>query len=248
MTKQSGMGGGIYVGGYELSGDVGSLQSVHGGPNLGEVTAIDKSAIERIGLLFSGGIQYSSWFNPTDVTGSHDVLKALPYTDSQVTYRVDGTLGGPAATCLAKQVNYDGTRGADASFSFSVDAQSNGYSLLWGEALTAGTRTDTAATNGTAIDFGAVSTLFGAFTALHVISVTGTSVTVTIEDSADNVSFTPITGLAFTAVAGAAVSQQFLATSATATIRRYVRAATTGTFSNAQFHVNFVRNLTLTAL
>jgi len=50
-----------------------------------------------------------------------------------------------------------------------------------------------------------------------------------------------VTGLAFSAVTGGSLSVQRLSTTTTATIRRYVRVATTGTFSNAQFAVNFVR-------
>lgn len=251
MAKQGGMGDRLYVDGFNISGDVGSVSSIHGGPAPGDVTAIDKSAFERIGLLFDGGISFNSFFNPENVAtpkGAFQVLKTLPLADRIVTYNAGAVLGNPAASCISKQVNYDGTRGADASLSFATDAQANAYGCIWGEQLTAGPRTDTTATNGTAIDFGAVSTLFGAYVFLHVFAVTGTSVTVTVQDSADNATFLPVTGLAFTAVVGGANGAQFLATSPTATIRRYVRVVTTGTFSNAQFAVNFVRNLSVTAL
>ena len=74
-------------------------------------------------------------------------------------------------------------------------------------------------------------------------SVVGTSCTVTIEDSADNLTFGAVTGLAFTAVTpGAAPTFQRLATSNTATIKRYVRAVTSGTFTSAVFQVTIVRN------
>lgn len=247
MTKQGGMGDRFYVDGENISGDVGSLGSVHGGPNPGDVTAIDKSAFERIGLLLDGGITFAAWFNPSNVAGalgSHQVLKTLPTVDRIASYSIGAAIGNPMATCVSKQINYDGTRGQDASYSHAVDTQANGRGLEWGEQLTAGPKTDTTATNGTGFDFGAASTAFGATAVLHVFAVTGTSVTVKIQDSADNVSFTDISGLTFTAVASGSKGAERLSTGTTATIRRYVRAISTGTFSNAVFAVNFVRYLT----
>ena len=244
MAKQSGMGDRFYIDEFDMSGDVGSLGNVGGGPSLGEITGIDKSAFERVGLLLDGRLSFVTWFNPSTASlaeGSHAILKSRPTADRIVTYGIGTTLGNPAASLVSKQVNYDGTRGQDASYSHAVDAQANGYGLEWGEQLTAGLRTDTTATNGTALDYGAVSTAFGAAAYAHVKAVTGTSVTIKIQDSADNVSFTDVTGLTFTAVAGSAVGKERVATSSTATIRRYVRAITVGTFSNAVFMVNFVR-------
>ena len=83
---------------------------------------------------------------------------------------------------------------------------------------------------------------FGAQAYLQVTSFTGTSVTVTVKDSADNSSFTAVTGLTFPA-ATAAPNTQRLATAATATIRRYLQVDTTGTFSSATFAVVLNRNL-----
>lgn len=239
MAKQGGMGDRFYVGGDDIGGNIGSLQNIHGGPNPGDVTDITQSGYGRIGLLRDGGGQGNVWF---DTALAHPVLKLLPTTDVIFTYGVGAILGNPAASCVSKQVNYDGARAADGSYALSVDWQASaGTGLEWGEQLTAGRKTDTTATNGTGIDFGAVSTLFGASAYAHVFSVTGTSVILKVQDSADNVTFADVTGLTFTAVAGAAKGGERLATGATATIRRYVRAISTGTFSNAQFVVNFVR-------
>lgn len=241
MAKQGGMGDNYYVGGDNLSGDIGSLSNVHGGPALQDVTDITQSGISRIGLLRDGSLDASVWF---DTATEHPVLKLLPTADVVASYFVGQAIGNPAASCVAKQVNYDGTRGQDGSFTMAVNWQANGFGIEWGEQLTAGRKTDTVATNGTAIDLGAVSTLFGATGYLHVYSVTGTSITVKIQDSADNVSFADVTGLTFTTVLAAAKSGERLTTGTTATIRRYVRAISTGTFSNAIFAVNFVRYLT----
>lgn len=245
MTKQGGMGDLFLVDGYDMSGDVGSLSRIGGGPAASEVTGINSSGIERIGLLRDGAMEFNTWFNDAIVApvGAFTVLKTLPTTDRQGTYCRGQTLGKPAASAISKQIDYAGTRAQDASFTFACSLQANGYGIEWGEQLTAGKRTDTVATNGTGIDYGATSTLFGWAAYLHVTSFTGTSVTVTVQDSADNATFATITGGAFTA--NTAVGQERIqSSSTTATVRRYVRVITTGTFSSATFVVNFVRYLT----
>jgi len=238
MTKQSGLGDNLYVTGYDLSGDIGSLATVGGGPAALPVTGIDKSAFERIGGRRDGLMEFSSYFNPSSAQ-AHPRLGSLPTTDVALMYARGTSLGSPAACMYAKQANYDGSYADDGSFTFKVSALANTYGLEWGRLLTAGKRTDTGATNGSSIDTLA-SAAFGAQAYLQVFSVTGTSVTVTIEDSADDSNWTPVTGLAFTAATG--ITTQRLATANNATIRRYIRAVTSGTFNPATFAVAIVKN------
>ena len=54
MSKQSGLGDQAFVHGYDLSGDVASLSRIAGGQGLGDLTGINSSAYERVGLLRSG--------------------------------------------------------------------------------------------------------------------------------------------------------------------------------------------------
>lgn len=238
MGKQSGLGDHLYVGGYDLSGDIGSIQRIAGGPAAMDVTGIDKSGYERIGGVRDGGIDFSSWFN--DALGQeHPVLSTLPTTDVIVTYCRGLALGSAAASCVAKQIGYDGNRATGGAFTFAVNTQSNGYGVDWGVQLTPGARTDTTATNGTSIDGGAATTFGGQFF-LQVTAFTGTSVTVKIQDSADNSTFADVTNAAF--VAATALGSQRIAV--TGTLRRYLRVVTTGTFSNAVFVVQASRNLT----
>jgi hypothetical protein len=239
VTKQSGLNDRLLVGGNNLSGDTQQLNRIGGGPAALVVTGIDKSAYERLGGLRDGGIDWTSYFNKA-AGAAHPVLSALPRTDVIVTYLRDTIIGNPAASMVSKQISYDGQRANDGMFTFNLACVANMYGLEWGEQLTAGVRTDTSATNGTGFDFGSTSTLFGGQAYLHVTGFTGTSVTVTLQDSADNVSFANITGAAFTAAT--AIGAQRIAF--TGTVRRYVRAITSGTFSSASFSVNFVRNLT----
>lgn len=239
MAKQSGLGDYLLIDGYDFSGDIGSLQRIGGGPVAGDVTGITASAFERIGLLRDGGIDFTSWFNPASER-AHEVLSALPSASRQLTYCRGLGLGSQAASTLVKQIGYDPTRGQDGALSMTVTSQSaDGYGVEWGQQLTPGKRTDTAATNGASIDGGA-ATAFGLQAYLHVLAFTGTSVTVTLEDSADNSSWAAITGGAFAAATG--IGMQRIQTARDGAVRRYVRAVTTGTFSNAVFLVNFIRN------
>jgi hypothetical protein len=239
VAKESGLGDALWVSGVDLSGDIGSLGRVGGGPALGEVTGIDKLAFERIGLVRDGGIDFNSWWNPT---GAHQTLRALPTTDTLVTYCRSTVQGAHAASEVAKQVNYDGTRGADGSLTHAVNSVSNGYGVEWGNILTnPGKRTDTVATSpATGVDLGAVpaSYSFGLAAYLHVFAFTGTSVTVAVQDSADNSAFSTI---ATFAAASAVGWQRVTTATATTTVRRYLRVITTGTFSNAVFGVTATR-------
>lgn len=241
MAKSSGLGDNFYIGGYNVSGDVGSIGPIHGGPKTIDVTGIDKSAFERIGGQRDGGMTWSSFFN-TATGRAHPVLSALPTADVVATYCRGTNLGDPCASCVAKQINYDGNRTQAGDFTFAVDVQANGYGVGWGRQLTAGQRTDTAATLGTAIDTTA-SLSFGAQAYLQVFAFTGTDVTVKLQDSADNVTFADIAGMAFTQVTVAPVAQR-IATSNAATIRQYVRAVTvtTGGFTSVTFAVQLTKN------
>lgn len=243
MAKTGGLGDALFYGGYDMSGDVQSVGNVGGGPALLDFTDITQSAMARQGGLRDGRLEWTSFFNPgLPANSAHTVLSALPRGDVLLTYCRGTTVGAPAACLNGKQVNYDGTRGNDGAFTFAVSAQANSYGLEWGRLLTAGMRTDTAATLGTSYDTGG-SLSFGAQAYLHVSAFTGTDVTVKIQDSADNSTFADVSGLAFTAVTSAPGTQR-IAISNTATVRRYVRATTvtTGGFTSATFAVVINKN------
>lgn len=238
MAKQSGLGSNFYVDGYNLSGDTQALGNVGGGCAVLDVTGIDKSAHERIGGVRDGRIEWTSFFNGA-AGQAHPKLSTLPRTDVVASYFQGTAVGNAAASVVAKQINYDGTRAADGMFTFGCSAQSNRYGLVWGRQLTAGLKTDTTGTNGTSIDTTA-SASFGWALAVHCTGITGTSVTIKVQDSADNASFADVTG-ATTAAFAAAGGQFVVASSSTATVRRYVRYVSTGTFTSATFAVNFVK-------
>lgn len=245
MSKTTGFGDNFYVDGYNLSGDTNSLGRIGGGPALMEMHGIDASAVERMGGLRDGAVEWVSYFNP-GVDAAHDALSILPTASVIATYFRGTTIGNPAASLKAKQIGYDPTRGQNGELTIAVSAQaSDAIPLEWGEMLTAGIRTDSTETDGASLDGGA-ETSYGLSLYLHVFSVTGTSVTVTVEESSDDGSgdaFAAVTGGAFAAVTPAAAPQaQRLVTAVDQTVERYLRVATTGTFSDAQFAVMAVRH------
>ncbi|MEU3851721.1 hypothetical protein [Streptomyces sp. NPDC029554] len=244
MAKTSGLGDGLYIAGYNASGDIQQLGRIGGGPALLNMTGIDKAAYERKGGLRDGAFEMTTFFNSDTVTpATHEELSALPRTDVVLTYCRGTSLGDPAASLVSKQIGYDPSRGDDGMLTFAVSAQANGYGTEWGRQLTAGMRTDTAATNGAGVDTTA-SADFGAQAYLQVAAFTGTDVTVKIQDSADNATFADVPGLAFTPVTGGAPLAERIAVANTTTIRRYVRAVTetTGGFTSLTFAVNFIKN------
>lgn len=246
MSKQTGLGAAFYVDGYDLSGDIGSLSRINSARGVTEVTGIDVSAMERLHTHRDGGMEWTAWFNDA-AAQAHPVLKTIPSTDRQAMYCHRATAGSPAAACVCKQLSYDGNRGTDASYVLNVTAESNGYGLEWGKLMTAGKRTDTTGTNGASVDFSSSvfsgSSTFGLQAYLQVFAVTGTSVTVKLQESSDNGgadAWADVTGGAFTAATG--IGAQRIQTSRTQTVERYLRAVTTGTFTSATFALMVVRN------
>lgn len=237
MAKQSGLGDSLLVAGYNLSGDIGAVQRIAAPSDVFDVTAIDKSAYERILGKLDGVIEFNAFFN--DATDQeHLVLRAKGSgADRVCSYLHGSAIGNWGAGLVAKQLNYDPMRAADGSLTIGVQMLGSLYGLDHGVQLTAGLRTDTAATNGAAVDGGA-ATSRGLSAYLQVTAVTGTSVTVKIQDSADGTTdWQDVTGAAFAAVLGGAVSGQRIVTSLTLAVRRHLRVVSSGTFNPATFSV-----------
>lgn len=243
MTKISGLGENFYVDGFNISGDVGAIQSCRCPMSPLDVTAIDKSAFERIGGQRDGGMDWETWFNKA-AGQQHLALSTLPTTDRIVTWAISTSVGSIAASMKAKQINYDMTKEQNGSLHFALSSVANGYAMEWGSLLTPGVRTDTGAANGTALDGGA-SSAFGLQAYLHVFSFTGTDATIKIQESSDNGAdaYADVTGGGFTQVTAAPYTQR-IATAVDLAIERYLRVATvtTGGFSSMAFAVVVVRN------
>lgn len=105
-----------------------------------------------------------------------------------------------------------------------------------GRTLNALTTPLTSAGNGTAVDF-LRATARGGAAYLEVLAFTGTSVVVTIEDSADGSTGWATIGT-FASVAGAEVEERIAIAGA---VKRYIRFVTTGTFSNLEAVIGFCK-------
>lgn len=244
MTKSSGLGDNFWIDGLDVSGDIGSLGRIACPMTVQNTTAINKSANERIGLVHDGGMDWNAFWNPgVAADTAHSAHKALTTADRQMTYCRGTALGSAAASMIGKQINYDGSRGADGSLTFGVNGTANAFGLDWGVLLTAGKLTQGAAGNGSSVDLGAlpVSYAFGWAAYLHVFAFTGTSITVKIQDSADDSAWTDLGSATFTAATAIGKERISAGPTSTATVRRYARLVSTGVFSNAIFGVNFIR-------
>ena len=237
MSKASGLGANLYVQGYDLSNDVGQIDALENGRDLLEMTGLDKSAHERLQGLQTGRIAFTGFFNDAALQ-EHVALKLIPTTDVIGTVFKTAALTAVAASLTGKRTSYPVTRAADGAMGTGTEILSNADQLNYGLALTAGKRTDTTGTNGTGVDFGTGSTTFGMVAYLHVFAFTGTSITVTIQESSDNGGtdpFAAVTGGAFTAATG--ITAQRIETSLTQTVERYLRAVSSGTFNPCTFAV-----------
>lgn len=240
MAKQSGLGDQLYIGGFDISGDTNSLSKISGSMAPIDVTDITQSANSRLGGLRDGGVDFTAYHDPT---GAHVPLSALPVTDVIATYFRGSAIGSPAASCNGLEIDYAPTRGHDGSLTFAVSVQADKFGLEWGVQLTPGHRVDSAATAAGAansLDTGG-SLSFGAQMYVQLFAFTGTSVTIALWDSADNVTFNAVASLT-TAALSAPNQAVRVAIGNTATVRRYVAVATTGTFSNADFAVQVSKN------
>jgi hypothetical protein len=150
MPKGSGLGDALYIDSYDLSGDVGSVGGISSPFGVLPLTGINKYAPERTAAALDGTIAFQSWFNP-DVGHAHVKLSALPRTDVLGSYFHGGAVGNVAASCMAKQVGYDGNRGTDGSLTMATNLTANGYGLEWGLQATAGIASFTGTGSGTAM-------------------------------------------------------------------------------------------------
>ena len=243
MGKESGLGAAYFVDGYDLSGDSREFGTISKSMSPLEVPGIDARSMERVYGKLDGLISWTSYFNPSN-NQAHAVLSAPPRADRVASYFHRQTLGVPVANMVSKQRNYDPKRDDAGNLHMSVEALANDYWLDWGFALTAGIRSDTGATNGTAVDFLAANS-FGLQAYLHVFAFTGTSATIKLQmdDNSGFSSATDVTGGSFTAVSSARQGQALYTTRALA-IERYLRVVTTGTFSALSFAVGCTVNTT----
>lgn len=224
MSKTTGLGSAFYIGGYDISGDVNSLSGVSTPIATLDVTGIDKFANERLDGLADGTMSVTTVAN-VSAGQEQKVLSNFPRTDTVASFFVGKAIGNAAASINAKQVDYAPTRGNDGLLTSATSLQGNKYGLEWGWQLTAGKRTDTAATDGTAYDSGAAHTN-GCQIYLHVFAATVADADIVIESASDSIFTTPQTEATYT-VGSAPAAVRLVG--GNSSVNRYWRVSTTTT-------------------
>lgn len=245
MSKSAALGSNLYVGQFDLSGDIASLGSISSSRAVLDDTAIDVSAMERLHGLRDGAMEVTSYFNPAS-NRAHPVLRALPSTDRIASFfKGPIALGSKVASINSKQLNYDGNRQQDGSLIFTSQFLGNKFGLEWGHNLTAGKHTQAGAGNLTGFNDGAgAATDFGLQAYLHVFAFTGDDCTIVLQDSNDNGgadAYAAITGAGFTQFT--AVTSERIQTARNENVKEWIRVAVSGTFTSVQFAVAVRRNI-----
>lgn len=242
MAKTTGLGDNFYIGGYDLSGNVSNISQISGGPASLDVTPINASAYVRLGGQRTGDMDFTT-FMDVAAGAEHTALSGLPTADVIASYYQQPAVGNACANMVAKQINYDWTRGQDGTLTAAVQCQSNSFGLEWGTQLTAGIRTDTTATAGTFFDNGASSS-FGAQAYLQVFGFTGTDVTVKIQHATTSGgTYTDL--ITFTQVTSGNQAQRVVVSNST-TVDEFLKVTTvtSGGFSSVKFAVGITVNAT----
>lgn len=245
MSKTTALTDNCYVGGTDISGDVGSLSSVSSPRAIIDVSSLVVPGYERLLGRSDGMISFNAFYEPTvEHAALSPVGTAAGTTNTQITYAHGVLVSNDAASLQAKQIDYAFTIGVDYSIGIAVQTQAgSGFPLEWGQMLTTGKQTfASAGTVAGTVDgqtyTGGTATAFGAAAYLHAFSIASGTATVAVQDSADGASFSNVTGLVFTAVSGSTFER--VATTKTQAIRRYWRINVTGTFTNLVAFANLV--------
>ena len=234
MAKTNGLGVRIYANGHDLNTDVNALSGIGQTQTLLECTGLAKSAIQRLVGLRDAIISVNGYFD--NATGmSHDAFESIS-ADSEVIVTMGTSRGDDAGGMVADQGSYNIGRAEGTAITTTVEfSTSNGKGLNWGVALTDGPeQTDSAAANSAAVD-NTSSTSDGAIGIVTVESVASGTADIKVQHSADDITYADL--LTFTGATGR-TSESI---SATGTVNRYVRVASTGTFTDLVFVMQFAR-------
>ncbi len=237
MAKKSGLVQSLFVEGFDLSGDVGAINSANVDVAQLEQTGIDKSAMERVRARRDASLDFLSYFNDEATIGNHPVLSGLLGNRNQkiVTWALGRTLGDPALAFLSRAVSpYNRNAAEDGAFTGTTQAVADGTTLEDMVMLTAHTDTHASADTNASVDAGASSSS-GASAVVHVISIASGTPAFVVQDSANDSTFATLISL------GAVAEDAAARGTSTGTVDRYVRAQTTGTFTNAVFAMAYRR-------
>lgn len=225
MAKSTGLYMQCYVGGYDLSGDVGAIDSISTPRSVIDLTAINQSAMDRGLTRADSSIGFTAYFNDA-ADRAHDALSTLPTANRTVVVAKSTTRAAVAFGMQAKQIGYDPSRDAVGNLTISVSAQgSGGKSPGWGVMLSAGLETHASAGSKASVD-NAAATSNGAGIWAHAMSLGSGTPTLLVEHSTDNSIWATLATLTING------ANEHEYASVAGTVNRYLRLTTTGTFTN----------------
>jgi hypothetical protein len=237
MAKVNGLNVRLYVAGKDMSGSANALDSVGYTNGLLDVVTLNSPAMKRISGVIDGSVSVNGWFDTLDDRPWAQSGGKLPTTDVNVLIPLGASIGDASYGIVSKEADYNVSSG-DVGGAISMTSTftlSNGYAPDFGVMLTAHDDTHGSATTGTAVDQTAGTTA-GSTAVLQVFAVASGTAVIKVQHSTNNSSWADL--ITFTGATGA--TSQFTTTSGT--VNRYIRASSTGTFSNCQFAVGFARS------
>jgi hypothetical protein len=97
-TKQSGLGDNFYVAGYDLSGDISSVDTISSSRAVIDVTAMNQYGYQRVGGLRDGTMSFTSFFDNTTAVSNPGVPASTVPLASTYPFPVQVTLTGGTIT------------------------------------------------------------------------------------------------------------------------------------------------------
>jgi len=219
----------VYVNGYDLSGYLTGIKGSNEA-DTAEVSTFGDSAKERISGLRDASITGEGVFDGATSAEDQVFAAALGVNNGIFTVMPQGdTLGNRAYGLSAEETSYESDADLGDAVKFSFEAQGNvgNESGVVLRALAAATASGTA----TGVD-GAGTTTQKVYGYLQVTAIAGGTLTVKVQDSADDSTYTDL--LTFSAVSSAHASERM---AAAGTTRRYTRTIWTLNGGSATFNV-----------
>lgn len=217
---------------YLKSADINLSTEAH------ETTTMSLQYVTRIGGLRDSKVSLSGLYDGTTTTAIYAMARAALASSSTALLAVyvlgESALGAVGFAVRARLASHKVDMPCQTIVTVGADFQGNGDMELIESICIMAAYTTTG--NGTALD-GAAATTANGSAWVHCTAFTGTSITLTVEDSADNSSFATIA--TFTEITAGGSSERV---AITGTIRRYVRVVRAGTFTTATLSVGLSRS------
>lgn len=224
MVKAAGLAMEFYFQGFDLSGDIASIENMGSPRTTFPVTGINKSSMERVHGRFDAVLDFTSWFNKA-AGQQHLALRTLPTTDVDVLVALQGGAKGSSIGFMGdgKQPNFSHSRGADGSLTSKGNMMANGKAWEYGTMLLA--KVTICATGNSVAEDNLASTSAGLAGIIHVTGFTGTDYTATIQDSSCGTCFCTLK--AFAQITAINKSERV---TVSGTVNRHMRINHAGTF------------------